>query len=334
MSTKLWVLPVVCSLNFILAAGVALADAPLRPGDQIELKLGDVPSTEISAVSGIYTVDGDGSVNLPHLGRVNIAGQTPGAAQSTIEKVYKSRDIYTNPIVVITMQAQSRFVNVGGRVKTPQRVPFTPDLTILSSINAAGGFTSLANERKVRLLRGDTGTIIDVSKIRANPSLDLHVQPGDRIEVPSILESPTSSDEKSQSAHQNADGPSSHPAALEAQLNQAPEKSHQAQQNADLASKERGDLGAQLKQAQDKFQQAQQNADLADKQRGDLEAQLKQAQDNLRQAQQNADMTGKERDDLQGQLKQAQDRLQQAQENAELVGKQRVNWNTAQTSPG
>ena len=190
MSTKLWVLPVVCFLNFAFATGVALADAPLRPGDQIEMKLGGVPSTEISAVSGIYTVDGDGSVNLPHIGRVNIAGQTPGAAESTIENVYKSRDIYTNPNVVITMQAQSRFVNVGGRVKTPQRVPFTPDLTILSSINAAGGFTSLANERKVRLLRGDTGMVIDVSKIRANPSLDLHVQPGDRIEVPSILESP------------------------------------------------------------------------------------------------------------------------------------------------
>ena len=74
MSTKIWVLPVVCFLNFAFTTGVALADAPLRPGDQIEMKLGGVPSTEITAVSGIYTVDGDGSVNLPHLGRVNICG--------------------------------------------------------------------------------------------------------------------------------------------------------------------------------------------------------------------------------------------------------------------
>ena len=36
---------------------------------------------------------------------MSISGQTPGAAQSTIENVYKSRDIYTNPNVVITMQA-------------------------------------------------------------------------------------------------------------------------------------------------------------------------------------------------------------------------------------
>jgi polysaccharide export outer membrane protein len=152
------------------------------------MKLGGVPSTEISAVSGTYTIDGDGNVNLPHVGRVKIAGLTPGAAESTIEKVYKSQEIYTNPNVVITMQAQSRFVNVGGEVNEPQRVPFTPDLTILSSISAAGGFSKLADARKVRLLRDNTLTIIDVDKIRTNPSLDVQVQPGDRIEAPSIFQ--------------------------------------------------------------------------------------------------------------------------------------------------
>src|ERR1700748_2582988 len=97
INTRFWIWSAVCFLNFAWAVSVALADAPLRPGDQIEMKLGGVPSAEISAVSGIYTVDGDGSVNLPHIGRVSISGQTPGTAQSTIETVYKSRDIYTNP---------------------------------------------------------------------------------------------------------------------------------------------------------------------------------------------------------------------------------------------
>src|ERR1700676_3227425 len=172
MRTKVWILRAVCLLNFVFLTGVAVADAPLRPGDQIEMKLGGVPSTEISALSGIYTIDGEGSVNLPHIGRVNIAGLTPGAAESTIENLYKSRDIYTNPNVVITMQAQSRFVNVGGEVKAPQRISFTPDLTILTAINAAGGFSQFADGRKVRLLRDNKFIIIDVNKIRENPSLD------------------------------------------------------------------------------------------------------------------------------------------------------------------
>ena len=152
------------------------------------MKLGGVPSTEISAVSGIYTINGDGSVNLPHIGRLKIAGLTPGAAESAIEKEYKSREIYTNPNIVITMPAQSRFVNVGGEVNRPQRVPFTPDLTILTSINAAGGLSRFADGRKVRLLRNNHVMIIDVSKIREHPSLDVELQPGDRIEAPSIFQ--------------------------------------------------------------------------------------------------------------------------------------------------
>ncbi len=187
MSTKVWMLRVAWLLGFACVTGIAVADAVLRPGDQVELKLGGVPSTESTSVSGTYTIDGAGSVNLPYIGRVKIAGLAPGAAQSSIESVYKGHGVYTNPTIVITMQEKSRYVNVGGEVKTPQRVPYTPDLTVLSSINAAGGFSPYADQRKVRLLRGKQSTIIDVKKIRTNPSLDLPLQPGDRIDVPMSL---------------------------------------------------------------------------------------------------------------------------------------------------
>jgi polysaccharide export outer membrane protein len=317
-------------LNFAFATGVSGADAPLRPGDQITMKLGGITSTEISAVSGTYTIDGDGSVNLPHVGRVKIAGLTPGAAESTIQDVYKSQEIYTNPNVVITMQAQSRFVNVGGEVNEPQRVPFTPDLTILSSINAAGGFSRLADARKVRLLRDNTLMIIDVNKIRSNPSLDLQVQPGDRIEAPSIFQNSKNSPDELQQAKQKADLASNQPAGLEAQL-KAQDKLQKAQQNADPASNQRVTLETQLKQAQDRLQQAQQNADLASSQRADLETQLKQAQDKLQLAQQNADLASSQRADLQARLKKAEENLQLAQrtqQNADLLSSQRADLET------
>jgi polysaccharide export outer membrane protein len=324
MSTKFWILRAVSLLSFAFATGVAAADAPLRPGDQIEMKLGGVPSTEITAVSGIYTIDGDGNVNLPHIGRVKIAGLTPGAAESTLENAYKSREIYTDPNIVITMQAQSRFVNVGGEVKFPQRVPFTPDLTILSAINAAGGFSSFADGRKVRLLRDNKLMIIDVNKIRANPSLDLQVLPGDRIEAPSIFQNPKNSQDNLQPAQQSADLASNHGTASEMQLKQAQEKLQQPQQNAELTSDQRAALEAQLKQAQDKLRQAQKDAERASNQRAALEAQLKQAQDKLQQAQQNADVGSNQRAALEIQLKQARDKLQQAQRNAELDLSQRA----------
>lgn len=117
--SKVWMLRAAWLLNLVFVTSVALADAGLRPGDQIELKLGGVPTTESTSVSGSYTLDSAGSVNLPYIGRIKIGGLAPGAAQSTIEGVYKARAIYTNPAIVITMLEKSRFVNVGGEVKTP-----------------------------------------------------------------------------------------------------------------------------------------------------------------------------------------------------------------------
>jgi protein involved in polysaccharide export with SLBB domain len=162
-------------------------EAVLRPGDTIELKIGGVPVADTTSVSGAYMIDGQGYLNLPNLGKVKVGGLTTGAAEAAIEGGYRSHDIYTNPTIIITMQAQSRWVNVGGEVKAPQRVPYTPDLTILATINAAGGFSAFADQRKVRLLRGNEVLVIDIKKARANPSLDIPVEPGDRIEVPQSL---------------------------------------------------------------------------------------------------------------------------------------------------
>jgi protein involved in polysaccharide export with SLBB domain len=337
------ILQAVCFFNCAFASSVAVADAPLRPGDQIEIKVGGVPTTENSVLSGAYTIDGDGTVNLPYIGRVKIAGVSPGAAESAIESAYKSRDIYTNPNVVITMQAQSRFVSIGGQVKTPQRVPFTPDLTIMSSINAAGGLSQFANERKVRLLRDSQVMIIDLNRIQANSSLDPQVQPGDRIEVPSLFEGSKNAPDKSNEPQQNADvnrGP-----AFETQLKEAQDKLQQArvtadqasgehaaletqlkqtQANADLASSQCATLKARLKESQDQLQQVQHNADLVFNQRAALEAELKEAQDKLQQARRNAEQASRQQGQLKAQLKDAQDQLQQTQQNPDLATSRRA----------
>jgi protein involved in polysaccharide export with SLBB domain len=172
----------------LISSVVAFAgEAVLRPGDTIELKIGGVPAGDTTTVSGSYMIDGDGNVNMPNLGKVRIGGLTAGAAQTAIETEYRGHDIYTHPTIILTMQLHSRWVNVGGEVKSPQRVAYTPDLTVLAAINAAGGFSAFADQRRVRLLRSDQVIMIDVRKVRAAPSLDLAVEPGDRIEVPQTI---------------------------------------------------------------------------------------------------------------------------------------------------
>jgi protein involved in polysaccharide export with SLBB domain len=178
-------------LTALLAVAVVIAlpaaraqDAVLRAGDTIELRLGGVPIEEIQHVSGPYTVDGDGFLNLPHIGKVRAASSTQAQVQSAIEGAYRSQQIYTNPSITLLVPDTARFVNTTGEVRAPQRVPFTADLTLMGAISASGGFTEFANRGKVRLLRDQKTTTFDAREILKNPSKDIRLKPGDQVDVP------------------------------------------------------------------------------------------------------------------------------------------------------
>src|SRR5437016_4431120 len=165
-------------------SSIAFGQAVLRVGDPIELKVGGVPNEEQQQLNNIYTVDANGSVNLPYINKVKAEGLTPAQLSRAIEEAYRANKVYTNPNITILMQPASRFVNVGGAVRSPMRVPFTEDMTLLASINAAGGFNDFADQKRVRLLRGSKVTVYDVRKFRRDPSKDVNLQPGDKVEVP------------------------------------------------------------------------------------------------------------------------------------------------------
>ena len=171
-------------LGVFALAGSAYAQATLRIGDPVELKISGVPAEDQSQVNNTYTVDADGAINLPYIGKVHAGGMTPAQLSRAIEENYRSSKIYTNPNITILMQPMARFVNVGGSVRSPSRVPFTEDMTLLTAINASGGFNDFADQRHVRLLRGSEVTVYDVRRFRKDPSQDVKLRPGDKIEVP------------------------------------------------------------------------------------------------------------------------------------------------------
>jgi len=171
-------------LIFLLIPSVMRAeDVALRTGDQISLRLAGVPPEETSQVSGAYTVDGAGNINLPHIGKVHVAGLRQADVQNSVETTYKNRGIYSAPIITISVQFD-RLVDVEGDVRSPQRVRFTPDLTLLGAISATGGFTEYADQTKVSILRNGSRTFVNVKKVRQNMEADPGLQPGDKISVP------------------------------------------------------------------------------------------------------------------------------------------------------
>lgn len=164
--------------------GIQAQTASLRAGDQVEVRLGGVPSEEIAAVSAMYRIDPEGFINLPHIGKVRAAGLQQHELQTRIESEFKAQEIYTRPTITINQQIGDRFVNVDGEVRSRMRVAYTSDMTLISAINAAGGANEFADLKRVTLTReGETQTI-DLRRARRDPSIDIPVQPGDKIFVP------------------------------------------------------------------------------------------------------------------------------------------------------
>ena len=179
---KLFVLA--CALVQLLTFAVVChaEDVPLRSGDQLTIRLAGVPAEDINQVSGMYTVDGGGNINLPYIGKIHAAGLKQADVQSSIESAYRAKGIYTAPIVTVSVQFD-RLVDVEGDVRAPQRVRYTPDLTLLGAIAACGGFTDYADQAKVSILRNGNRTFINVKKVRESAEPDPSLQPGDKVSV-------------------------------------------------------------------------------------------------------------------------------------------------------
>jgi protein involved in polysaccharide export with SLBB domain len=156
------------------------ASGNLRVGDKITVRLSGVPD------DGFFNeiqIPASGDITVPLLTQsFHAAGSSAAELASQIADAYKSQKIYTNP--VITVLPEEQYVNVGGDVRGPTNVAWRADSTLMSAINACGGFTEFANRRSVRILRGQQVFYVDCVKAAQTPGADPAVYPGDQIYVP------------------------------------------------------------------------------------------------------------------------------------------------------
>ena len=155
----------------------------MRVGDKITIRLTGVPDDGYVIEAQIPDA---GDITVPLLTQhFTAAGRNTSSLASDIDAAYKSQKIYTNPNV--TVISEERFVNVGGDVRTPTRVAYTSDLTLLSAINSCGGFTEFANRRVVRIIRGQQIIVVDCVTAAKTPGADPALYAGDQIYVPRTM---------------------------------------------------------------------------------------------------------------------------------------------------
>jgi len=169
-------------------AAIALADPEIRfrPDDKLSIVVScrepelanmyNLPYTtryigstsltsNVSSNQGLmcYTIDPDGDIDFPELGKVHIAGMTRSEVASYIKGQLVGRGLIQDPVVTVEF-ANMQF-SVIGEVKSPGRYNIPRDkVTILDAISMAGDMTINGKRQNVQVLRTDsTGNVLTYS---------------------------------------------------------------------------------------------------------------------------------------------------------------------------
>ena len=106
-------------------------------------------------VSG-YTVDTDGYINFPVLGKIKVEGMTREQIAEYLTGQLKEQELIQDPVV--TVEFMNLGVSVLGEVNRPGRISINRDnLTILDALSEAGDLTIFGKREKVLVLRQENG---------------------------------------------------------------------------------------------------------------------------------------------------------------------------------
>ena len=166
--------------------------APLKLTSQTPsyLVAGDVVKISFPAAPELnqtQKIGADGTLSLPLIGEVAVAGKTVGQVQADLARLYKPQ-LQDNEVLV-SLDTRAVPVVVSGAVQKPGKIVFERPATVLEAIMEAGGFTPVADLKKVsliRIVRGEHETqIVDLRNVlKGKPIPAIYCSGGDVIYVP------------------------------------------------------------------------------------------------------------------------------------------------------
>lgn len=136
-----------------------LPPTPQKMGTRlITLGVGDSVNIQVYGQADMTTtvdVSDDGTVRVPLVGQVAVAGMSPSEASQKIEAALKDRKYLVDPHVTVTVVlSRSQRVSVSGQVGKPGVYPIESNTTIFDLLALAGGSLETGSD-EVYLLRPD-----------------------------------------------------------------------------------------------------------------------------------------------------------------------------------
>lgn len=126
-------------------------------------------------------IEADGTIFVPFVGRVKIAGLTPGQAGALIERDLQGKAV--SPQVLVSLVNNiGNSATVGGEVNAAKSVPLSSrGERLLDVISAAGGAKYPAYETYVQVARsGQVGKVL-LQTIINNPAENITIRPRDQV---------------------------------------------------------------------------------------------------------------------------------------------------------
>lgn len=163
---------------------------PIEVGDRLKITI--YPSDEYIR-GGDVEVSTEGTITLSLIGKVQVKGLKVLEVEQKIVDLL-SQDYLVSPVVVIevakrTLETEKQSVAVLGQVKKPGAYDIPPEqkFTLLQLISTAGGFTEVANAKKIKVIRkkgGKTQVIrANAEAIISGNQTDIELVPEDVVHV-------------------------------------------------------------------------------------------------------------------------------------------------------
>lgn len=140
-----------------------------------------------------YTVDSEGDINFPVLGKLHVAGMNRAQVAAYIEQKLKDENLVKDPVV--TVEFANTGISIIGEVASPGRYEFNKDrLTIIDALAMAGDLTVNGERNAILVMRKDAEgkqqcyriDLTDIHQLAKSPVYYLqqedmiYVQPNDK----------------------------------------------------------------------------------------------------------------------------------------------------------
>lgn len=147
---------------------------------------------ELDELDQTVRVSDDGTISVPLLGRLQVAGLTKGEFEDMLARLLEERFVRDPQVTVFVLEYESRKVAVSGAVKTPGTYEMLGPKTLLEMISLAGGLDKDYADEIIIFRQDSEGTThrvpIDLEELvyAANPALNVSLAPGDIVYVPTV----------------------------------------------------------------------------------------------------------------------------------------------------